>query len=513
MVFLSLLALAKFVIHMVTNGQYGYHADELYYMAAGEQLAWGYTEFPPLIALTVQLSREWFGDSLSALRLFPALAGAAVVMLTGLITRELGGGRWAQGLAALSVIVAPYYLFMQTIATMNAFEPLFWVLTAYLVLLSIKYHRPQLWLWVGLVVGLGILNKYSMVFFGFSLLVALGITRACKPWHYGWVGLAIAVAIGISFPNVLWQYHHGWPFLEHQAAANLYDKKPTLQSTLDLLLQPILFMHPLTFPLWAGGLYFYFQTKAGKPYRFIGGSYGVLFGLFVLLKAKYYYLAPIYPLLLAPGAVLMELWVKHYRRCQVAMVTLLLVSTLPMVPMVLPVLSLPSLLTLSQLYTSVYTLPNNVEPNFSQQEAPRHYQLMLGWEEVVAQVSQAYHQLSLAEQTKTAILAWDYGEAGAIDFFGPTYGLPKVMSGAHTYYFWGPGDYTGDLILSVGGPVEQLRQLFTQVESLAPITYTSPGIQGEIPLYLCRQIKTPLPASWPYFKAYFGRPYPPKRTS
>jgi hypothetical protein len=509
MVFLSFLALAKFVLHMVTNGQYGYHADELYYMAAGEQLAWGYTEFPPLIALTVQLSRGLFGDSLSAIRFFPALAGAAVVMLTGLMTRELGGGRWAQGLAALSVIVAPYYLFMQTIATMNAFEPLFWVLAAYLMLLTIKYRRPRFWLWVGLVVGLGILNKYSMVFFGFSLLVALGVTRAGQPWHSVWVGLAIAVAAGLSFPNVLWQYHHGWPFLEHQAAANLYDKKPPLQSTLDLLLQPILFMHPLTFPLWAGGVYFYFRTKAGKPYRLIGWSYGVLFGLFVLLKAKYYYLAPIYPLLLAPGAVLIEQGVKHYWRCQVAIVALLLVSTLPMVPMVLPVLPLPSLLKFSQLYAVMYTLPNNVNPNFSEQEAPRHYRLMLGWEEFVAQVSQTYRQLPPDELGKTAILAWDYGDAGAIDFFGPTYGLPKVISGAHTYYFWGPRDYTGDLVLSVGGPLDQLHVLFAQVEPLAPVTYTLPGIKGEVPLYLCRQLKTPFPASWPQFKAYFGRSYPP----
>jgi len=507
MVFLSLLALAKFALHMVTNGQYGYHADELYYMAAGEHLAWGYTEFPPLIALMIQLSRQLFGDSLSAIRLLPALAGAAVVVLTGLTTRELGGGRWAQGLAALSVIVAPYYLFMQTIATMNAFEPLFWVLTAYLILLTIKSYRPQLWLWIGLVVGLGILNKYSMVFFGFSLLVALGITRTCKPWQYVWIGLAIAVAAGLSFPNLLWQYHHGWPFLEHQAAANLYDKKNSLQSTLDLLLQPILFMQPLTFPIWASGLYFYFQTKAGKPYRFMGWSYVVLFGLFLLLKAKYYYLAPVYPLLLASGAVLTEYWVKHCRRCQVTIVALLLASTLPMVPMVLPVLPLPSLLKFSQTYASVYTLPNDVDPGF-ENEAPRHYRLMLGWEEFVAQVSQAYHQLPPVEQAKTAILAWDYGEAGAIDFFGPAYGLPAVISGAHTFYFWGPGDYTGDWVLSIGGPIEQLRQLFTQVEPLAPITYTSTGIQGEIPLYLCRQLESPFPISWPLFKAYFGRTYP-----
>jgi hypothetical protein len=510
LVILGILALAKFFLHLLTNGQYGYHADELYYMAAGDHLAWGYTEFPPMMAVVIRLSRELFGDSLSAIRLFPALAGAAVVLLTGLITRELGGGHWAQGLAALSVIVAPYYLFMQTIATMNAFEPLFWVLTAYLIIVIIKYHRPRLWIGVGLVVGLGILNKYSTVFFGFSLLVGLVITRTCRGRGYGWLGLAITIAAGLSLPNVLWQYHHGWPFLEHQAAANLYDKKPLLQSTINLVLQPVLYMHPLTFPLWVGGLYFYFQTKAGTPYRFIGWSYGVLFGLFVLLKAKYYYLAPIYPLLLAPGAILVEHWAKHRRPFRIGIVLLLLVSTLPMVPMVLPVLPLPSLLRFSQPYTPVYTLPNDVSPDFSTVEAPRHYRLMLGWEELVAQVSRTYYQLPPTERAKTAILAWDYGAAGAINFFGPNYGLPQVISGAHTFYFWGPRGYTGDWVLSVGGPIEELHALFDQVEALKPITYrTSPGIQGTIPLYWCQRIKTPWPAGWPRFKAYFGRSYPP----
>jgi hypothetical protein len=506
------LALAKLLLHFFTNRQYGYHIDELYYLAAGEHLDWGYAEFPPLVALIAHLSRQLLGDSLCAIRFFPAVAGASLVILTGLITRELGGKRFAQCLAAIAIIVAPYYLFMQTILTMNAFEPLFWTLCAYLIILIVKQNRPQLWLLVGLVAGIGLLNKYSMLFFSFSLLTGLLITNKGKFFSRHGVGLTFAIAIAflISLPNLLWQYQQGWPFLEHQSAAALYDKLSFLQSSVDLWIQPILFMHPLAFPIWAAGLYFYFCTRAGRPYRFLGWSYVVLFGLFLLLKGKYYYLAPIYPILLASGAIVIEQGVQKRQQLKPIILATLLASTILLLPMVIPVLPLKTLLQFARFYSSVYTLPNTDSNAFDLQQAPSHYRLMLGWEEMVAQVSQEYHKLPPNEQSKTAILAWNYGEAGAIDFFGKNYGLPPVISGAHAYYFWGPRAYTGEIVISIGGDFNYLKQLFNRVEKVATVTNKHTlGIKSDVPLYLCREIKTSLQKSWPNFKTYFDHPYRP----
>src|SRR3712207_6036688 len=163
---LAYLALAKLLLHLLSADNYGYFRDELYYMAAGERLDLGYVDFPPFVALVAAFTRWLLGDSLVALRLFPALAGAVVVVLAGLMARELGGGRFAQGLAALATLVAPTFLAMGTFLSMDAFDQLFWVTAVYVLLLILKRDRPRLWLLFGLIVGLGLLTKVTMLFFG-----------------------------------------------------------------------------------------------------------------------------------------------------------------------------------------------------------------------------------------------------------------------------------------------------------------------------------------------------------
>lgn len=503
-----ILALAKLMLHFLTNGQYGYQIDELYYMACGEHLDWGYTELPPLIAVIANFSRSLFGDSLFSIRLFPAIAGALLVVVTGLIVRELGGGKFAQCLACLAIIFSPYYLFIHTILTMNAFEPLLWTLCALIILLSLKYKLPQLWYLVGFVVGIGLLNKYSMVFFGFSLLVGLCLTPYRQLFWSKWIWTAILIAFVMILPNIFWQSQHDWPFFEHQAAANLSSKKPLAESMVDLFIQPILMMQPLTLPVWLAGIYYYLRSPDGKLYRFFGWSFLVLFGIFFVLGGKSYYLAPIYPILFASGAIMVERFVRNRKLWKTSIIAVLAASSVFLIPMSLPILPLPTLLQISKFYSSIYTLPDRESTDLNSIEAPWHFRQMLGWEDIAAQVSKVYHSPVLSDRSDVAILTWDYGYASAIDFFGKKYNIPKVISGAHAFYFWGPRNYSGNIVISVGGDFNYLQTLFKQVEKVDTITHENTiGIKSAIPIYLCQGIQVSLQHDWSDFKAYFGEVY------
>ena len=210
-------AIAKLLIHLYANRYYGYFTDELYYLACARHLAWGYVDQPPLIAAVARLEMFLWGDSLSAIRFLPALAGVGKVILTGLLARELGGGRFAQGLAALSVLFAPGFLGMDNLLSMNAFEPLFWLGCAYLVIRIVRTGNEKLWLWFGLLSGLGLLNKHSMLIFGFGIVIGLILTRERVCFRSRWIWLGAALALLIFLPNLIWNIQNHFPFLELQA--------------------------------------------------------------------------------------------------------------------------------------------------------------------------------------------------------------------------------------------------------------------------------------------------------
>ena len=209
-------AAIKLLLHLYAGRHYGYFVDELYYLACAEHLAWGYVDQPPLIALIAKISRVLAGDSLPAIHLFPALAGAAKVLLTGLIARELGGRRFAQGLAALAVLLAPGFLALDNRLSMNAFEPLFWMGCAYLAIRIVRTGNQKLWLWFGVLAGIGLENKHSMLIFGFGIVVGLLATPERRLLRSPWLWCAGMVAFLIFLPNLLWNIHHHFPFLELQ---------------------------------------------------------------------------------------------------------------------------------------------------------------------------------------------------------------------------------------------------------------------------------------------------------
>src|SRR5260370_29834262 len=263
------LAALKLFIQVYTSRQYGYFVDELYYLACGQHLAWGYVDQPPLIALVAKTARWLGGDSLLAIRFPSALAGAGLVFLTGLMARELGGGRFAQGFAALAVLVAPAFLGLHNLLTMNAFEPLLWMGCAYILIRVIKTGSQKLWLWFGLWAGIGMENKHSMLIFGFAVVAGLLLTPGRKFLRSPWFWIAGLVAFLIFAPNLVWNIQHHFPFVELQDNIRRSHRNVDLPP-LQFFAQESLAMLPVSLPIWLAGLWYFFVTREGRPFRALG---------------------------------------------------------------------------------------------------------------------------------------------------------------------------------------------------------------------------------------------------
>src|SRR5215831_14332738 len=298
---------AKLLVHLYAGRHYGYFVDELYYLACSRHLDWGYVDQPPLIALIAWIARSLFGDSLPAIRFLPALAGAGEVALAALIARELGGKRFAQGLAALATLVAPGILAIDNLLSMNAFEPLFWMGCAWVLIRLVKTGNQKLWIWFGIVAGFGLENKYSMLIFGAGIAFGLLVTRQRRVLASPWLWIAGAIALLIFLPNLLWNIQHHFPFLELQANIRRSGRDVPLPP-LTFFGQEILSMHPLSLPLWVAGLGFFFVSTSGKSFRALGWAWVFTAAVIVTLSPRVYYLYPAFPILFAGGAVVWEVW-------------------------------------------------------------------------------------------------------------------------------------------------------------------------------------------------------------
>jgi 4-amino-4-deoxy-L-arabinose transferase-like glycosyltransferase len=306
----GVIAAVKLVVHLHAGRHYGYFVDELYYLACARHLAWGYVDQPPLIALIAWLERALLGDSLSAIRFLPALSGAAKVLLTALIARKLGGGRFAQGLAALCVLLAPGMLALDHFLSMNTFEPLFWMGCAYLTIRMVRTGNSRLWLWFGMVAGVGLENKYSMAIFGFGIIVGLLLTQQRRLLRTKWLWIGGAMAFLIFLPNLLWNIHYHFPFLELRENIKQSGRNVAMPPV-KFLLEEALAMMPLSVPVWLAGLWFFFFRAEGKPFRFLGWAWVVTAVVIMILDPRIYYLFPAFPVLFAGGSVLWEQWLAR----------------------------------------------------------------------------------------------------------------------------------------------------------------------------------------------------------
>src|SRR5438876_3939406 len=262
-------AAVALLVHLLTNGRYGYFRDELYYIACGRHLALGYVDQSPLSILLLRLSEILLGDSLFAIRLLPALAGAATVALTGAIARELDGRGWAIALACAGSLCALFSLAVGNFFSMNAFEPLFWMGCVYLYVRIINGGSPTLWLWLGVLLGLSLENKHSTAFFAAGIFVALLLTPERRYFAGKWIWLGGLIALAIALPNILWQARHHWP--TYELLSNIaHSNKNVALSPAQFIVQQVVFMNPGTLPLWLAGPFWLLGSRECSRYRAIG---------------------------------------------------------------------------------------------------------------------------------------------------------------------------------------------------------------------------------------------------
>jgi len=492
-------AVAACLIHFLWNGRYGYFRDELYYAACGQHLAWGYVDHAPLVAVVARLTRALFGDSLRSLRFFPALSAGAKILLAGWIVRELGGGRYAQILAGAAMLVCPIYLAMDNFLSMNAFEPVFWMLCLAVSLGIRRTGNERLWLLFGLVAGIGILNKHSMLVFGLAFFLSLLVTRERAALRSPWIWLGALISLLIFLPNLVWEEAHGWPTIE--ILRNVDRIKNAHVTWLEFIAQQAFLVHPLAAPICIAGLWFFLRTRQGAPFRFLGWTYLFLLAEFLVLRGRIYYLAPIYPVLFAGGAVLIEKWIARRggNWLRAAILAPLAVGGVIAAPLALPILPLEAAAAYARFW-DVDRVHVEKEPSG---KLPQMYADMMGWPQQVDTVAGVFQSLSPDEQSRVAILAKNYGQAGAIDYFGPSLGLPHAISGHNNYYLWGPQQYTGEVVIAVGMPLADLKPLFGQIELAATINheYAIPE-ENNLPIYICRNPKMTLQQAWPRLKFY-----------
>jgi hypothetical protein len=499
---LAALAAIKFSLQALALTPYGWFRDELYYVACSERLAFGYVDHPPLSVFVLWLWRALFGNSLAAMRLAPAITGAAVVWLAGALALELGGGLLAALLAGAAALSAPLLVGVDHLYSMNALDGLFWALGAWLVVRAVSAPSPGRWAALGVVLGLGLLNKWSVLWLGAGLAVGLVITPARRALATPGPWLAAAIAAALFAPNLAWQARHGWPTLEfmHNAMADKYVRT----SLGGFLAQQVALMGPGAVPLALAGIAGpLFDRRAVAP-RVLAAAFVVT--LLIVAgsgSGKAEYLGPGYPLVFATGAVAAERWIPARARsfaAPAAAVAMIAIGAIGW-PFVLPMLSEDRFIA--------YASRLGVKPSTSEQKElgalPQHYADMHGWDELVAAAAEAYATLAPEEREGAVVMAvtGGYGPAAAIDVLGRRAGLPRAISGHNNYWLWGFGDREPTAMILLGGRLDQLELEFA---SLVRVTTVECGLcmpyENHKPVWVGRGLKRPLSAVWPEVKHY-----------
>jgi hypothetical protein len=493
------IAGAKLALHLFLSNRYGYFRDELYFLDCGRHLDWGYVDLAPLMGLVARLALM-LGAALPLLRAIPALAGAGVVFLTGALAWRLGGGRFAQALAALAVLVMPIRLAIDSLFTMNTFEPLFWVGAAYVLVRIVQTGHGRRWLLLGLLLGAGLMNKHSTAFFAVALAAGVVLTPLRRHLLSPWPWLGAAVALLVFSPNLIWQVTHDFATLEDLRNVARTGKNVVL-GPVAFVGQQVLVTHPVLVPLWLAGLAWLFRAEGGR-YRALGWTFVTFFVLMFAFKAKHYYLAPIYPVLLAAGGVAcgtaLERWraTRGRRWPRAAVLALVAGAGAALAPLTLPLLSPEGYLA----YERALGLARPQTEVSHEGPLPQMFSDQFGWPELAAEVARIYHALPPEDRARAAIFTGNYGEAGAVNFFGPRLGLPPAISGHQTHFFWGPRGATGEVVIVLQGTRERLEQRCASVEEAGRHFHTWGMAEENRAIFVCRGLRTPLPELWPQLK-------------
>ncbi|MFZ1129776.1 MAG: glycosyltransferase family 39 protein [Terriglobales bacterium] len=493
---MAALCVVKLLLHLFTSVRhYGYFRDELYYLDMARHLDWGYVDAAPLVAVYAKVALL-LGGSLGALRIIPALAGAGLIALTMLIARELGGERYAQLLAGVAILLGPAFLVMDNFLSMNAFEPLFWMGDIWVIVRFLRTGDSRLWLWFGVLTGLGLENKHSTLSFGFAVTVALLLTDHRREFARRWIWIAGAIAVALFLPNLVWQIRHHFPTIEDLANVRREGKNVVL-SPMAFVIEQIVDMHPILLPVWLSGLIWFLRERR---WRVLGLTFVVFFVLMEVAHGKNYYLFPIYPMLFAGGAVVIDRAIERLlekrtpflrmaaRTAIVAVVVLAALPALPLVTWMLP----PERLLVYQ--NAIGFKPAKAEVHH-ESLLPQPIADQFGWPEMAREVGSIYNSLPPDERAQTGIWAGNYGEAGAMNLFGPQYGLPRAYSRHQNHWYWGPPPQVYKNLIVIQWSLDDVRENCTSFQAYEHYERFGMGEENG-PMYLCRDVKFDIQKIW-----------------
>ena len=494
----AVIAILKLALQLHAAPHYGIFRDEMYYLACGQHLGWGYVDHPPLMPFIAWLVSHTLGTSLLAIRLLPALAGAALVWITGDLARRMGGGRMAQALAALAVLTAPIYMLLQHWFTMNAFEPLLWMAIAWCVLHFIETGNSRWWLWIGVLCGLGLEMKYTIVLFAAGLLVGLALTPHRRVFRSQWFWLGCLAAFLIFLPHLVWLIHNHFPFLEYEHNVRS-TPRDIRRGPLAFLIDQANILNPVSAVLWVFGLLWLLFTRSGARYSILAWTFLVVVGVLLVTQGKNYYVSPVYPMMFAAGAVAFTQWFRS-AWSRAAYTALLAVSGLLLAPLSLPLLRPETYLRYER---ALGTGPIIKAENQRTGRLPQFFADEFGWDDMVRKTAAVYWSLSPEERARTAIFANDWGEAAAVDYFGPKYGLPRSISDHNSYWLWGPRDYDGRTMIVLGSDGTGDRKYFqTVIDSGQKVDNPWSREDEHFTIWVCRGLHGDLRALWPRIKKW-----------
>jgi|SRR5581483_8338547 len=482
------LAITTVILHLLTGNRYGFQRDELATLEDARHLAWGYVAYPPVTPFFGRISLELFGTSLRGFRLFAGLAQGAALVMTAAMARYFGGGRWSQLVAAAAAV--PFCLAGGALMQYVSFDYLAWVLVAYFTVRLLASGDPRWWVAIGAAIGFGMLSKYSMPFLVAGLIVGVLATDARRYVGSKWLWLGAAIALLIFTPNLIWQARHGFvslDFLRHIHARDV------AQGRTQFFLPKQLAMTLLAFPLWMAGLYFCLASPAGKRYRVIGWMYAVPLLLFVIARGREYYLAGAYPMLYAAGAVAAERWLEKLPKrtagiFRAGVAVALIADAAVAVAFLLPIAPINS---------GWFKVASNIQGDYREE---------IGWPELVETVARIRDGLPAEKRVHLGIIGTNYGEAGAINLYGPQYGLPRAISGVNSFWYRGYGDPAPDSVIILGLSRAYVERTFTSCSVVAH-TWNRFGIANEETvdhpdIFVCGPPHEGWPAFWKHFRYY-----------
>lgn len=494
------ISLFKLITLLIFAGNYGLFRDEYYYLQCANHLSLGYVDQSPLSILILYVSTRLFGDSLLGIRIFAYIASCATVFMSGIIARELGGGRLAQITAAISVLFCGVVLGSGSYFSMNVFDILLSTITFYYIIRLIKTDDKKLWIYIGILFGIGLQNKLSFLFIGAGLAIAFLLTGLRKNFLSKELWIGVALAVVIFLPNIIWQIVNGFPTLEFMHNAALYKNKA--MGLTEFFLNSVFELNPLNFLFLLTAFYFLFFNKEGRRFIVIGIMYIAIFLIFVFNNGKPYYMGILYPVILASGSVGIAILFQKYLRIWGGYVLLIILFPFYLftVPFAIPVLNVDAFIN--------YSARHGVTPKNSEKSElgllPQFFSDRFGWEDLAAQTANIFNSISKSEQKNVVVFAQNYGEAGAIDYYKKKYNLPPVVSGHNNYWLWQYPDFinTNTVTIVIGSTKEDNSKYFNSVELVASHKNKYGMPSENVDIFICRGPKIKISEMWQKIKLF-----------